>query len=322
MGSLVMVGACYLDTILTVDHYPDEDEKLRASSVRRRRGGNCPNSVEVFQQLLDSSPEHNEISLNLAAVLPARSSVGSQQIKASFGPRVNLQHCIYREAFNEPASSYIIKSQSTGSRTIVNYNELPEMTVAEFVQIADQLVRTTDDWFHFEGRIPDVTLQCMQYLRQRHPAVRISVEVEKPGRAGLQELAAGADVVFYAKGWAQANGYRSPEEFLRAQAQLTPKARYLCCTWGEEGAAIMDLADRNTPTYESTPAYTVAHGQVVDTIGAGDTFIAGMLYSLLCHPDDWDLSRKLRFANELAGRKVFQEGFTGLGDAMRHHFES
>lgn len=194
--------------------------------MRRRRGGNCPNSVEVFQQLLDSSPEHNEISLNLAAVLPARSSVGSQQIKASFGPRVNLQHCIYREAFNEPASSYIIKSQSTGSRTIVNYNELPEMTVAEFVQIADQLVRTTDDWFHFEassllvlfiphstavylltdplqGRIPDVTLQCMQYLRQRHPAVRISVEVEKPGRAGLQELAAGADVVFYAKGWAQ-----------------------------------------------------------------------------------------------------------------------
>lgn len=43
----------------------------------------------------------------------------------------------------------------------------------------------------------------MQYLRRRHSAVRVSVEVEKPGRAGLQELAAEADVVFYAKGWAQ-----------------------------------------------------------------------------------------------------------------------
>ena len=31
----------------------------------------------------------------------------------------------------------------------------------------------------------------------------ISVEVEKPGRAGLRELAAAADVVFYSKAWAQ-----------------------------------------------------------------------------------------------------------------------
>ena len=43
----------------------------------------------------------------------------------------------------------------------------------------------------------------MQHLRQHHPTVKISVEVEKPGREGLQELAALADVVFYSKSWAQ-----------------------------------------------------------------------------------------------------------------------
>lgn len=43
-----------------------------------------------------------------------------------------------------------------------------------------------------------------------------------------------------------------------------------------------------------------------------------MLYGLTCHGDDWDLSHKLRFANELAGRKVVQEGFSGLGSHMRH----
>jgi len=43
----------------------------------------------------------------------------------------------------------------------------------------------------------------MRHLRQRFPDVRISVEVEKPGRAGLEELAAEADVVFYSKSWAQ-----------------------------------------------------------------------------------------------------------------------
>jgi ketohexokinase len=34
------------------------------------------------------------------------------------------------------------------------------------------------------------------------PDAKISVEVEKPGREGLIELAAEADVVFYSKGWA------------------------------------------------------------------------------------------------------------------------
>lgn len=55
----------------------------------------------------------------------------------------------------------------------------------------------------FQGRIPDVTLLCMQHLRERHPTVKISVEVEKFGREGLEDLAALADVVFYSKSWAQ-----------------------------------------------------------------------------------------------------------------------
>lgn len=54
------------------------------------------------------------------------------------------------------------------------------------------------------------------------------------------------------------------------------------------------------------------------TIGAGDTFTSGMLYCLLYHSHDWDLLRKLSFANELAGRKVMQEGFSGLGSSMQH----
>ena len=54
------------------------------------------------------------------------------------------------------------------------------------------------------------------------------------------------------------------------------------------------------------------------TVGAGDAFIAGILYGFTCHDEDWDLCRKVRFANELAGRKVVQEGFSGLGNHMQH----
>lgn len=54
----------------------------------------------------------------------------------------------------------------------------------------------------------------------------------------------------------------------------------------------------------------------VSPIGAGDTFIAGMLYALNCKGKDWDLSKKLAFANGVAGMKVSQVGFAGLDRAL------
>ncbi|KAJ5924431.1 pfkB family kinase [Penicillium verhagenii] len=308
--SLVAVGACYVDTILSTSRYPGEDEKLRASKIVRRRGGNCPNSLEVLQQL--TAIFEQELALNLVTVLPAKSSVASQQIISALEPRVQLSHCIHRDQFQEPASCYIIKSQSTGSRTIVNHCELPDMTVEEFVGIAEKLGPQAT-WFHFEGRIPKVTLGCIQHLRRDFPSARISVELEKPGREGLHELADHADVVFYSKTWAQNLGYTSAEECLRNQAARTQNALLLCCTWGQDGADALDL---KTGEFVHVDAFTPADFHVIDPVGAGDTFNAGMLYALNCKEKEWDLSEKVRFANRLAGIKVAQEGFSGLGQAM------
>jgi len=93
----------------------------------------------------------------------------------------------------------------------------------------------------------------------------------------------------------------------------------LCCTWGDKGASIL----QNRPGAEGEWAHVHSWSpeseapQVVDTIGAGDTFIAGMLYALARHENDWSLQSKLNFANEIAGRKVYQVGFSGLGTLMR-----
>ncbi|OAR03027.1 hypothetical protein LLEC1_06859 [Akanthomyces lecanii] len=282
---IVMVGACYLDTILTVPHYPEEDTKLRASNLEIRRGGNCPNSLEVLQQLTvrqddDSGARQScpRSRLHLVACLPRQDSRATQQVVQSFGKdtTISFKHCIYREEATEAASSYIIRSKETGSRTLVNYNALDEMTVAEFEAIARDFKGEGRSWWHFEGRIPETTLECVRVLRRLLPGAKISVEVEKPGRKGLRELAAEADVVFYSKVWAEIHCpvEQQPDEII-----------------------------------------------VVDSVGAGDTFVAGMLYGLTAGGDErapWDAHRCVRFAVDLATLKVQREGFAGLGDDVLH----
>lgn len=54
-----------------------------------------------------------------------------------------------------------------------------------------------------QGRIPDTVRSCIRLLRNVLPNANISVEIEKPGREGLQQLASEVDVVFYSRSWAE-----------------------------------------------------------------------------------------------------------------------
>ena len=136
----------------SVPRYPQEDEKLRATNLIRRRGGNGPNTMEVLQQLIRPEDSEEEPSMVLFSVLPSRSSPAIQQISSAFGKHVDLVRCLYRADHLEPASCYIIRSLASGSRTIVNYHTLPEMTSAEFRAMADQLGPKAG-WYHFEVRL-------------------------------------------------------------------------------------------------------------------------------------------------------------------------
>ncbi|KAF2481004.1 Ribokinase-like protein [Neohortaea acidophila] len=371
---LVCVGACAIDTILTMPHYPEEDSKLRALSFRRRRGGNTPNTLEVLQQLIESdhgkndgqdkSNSESDAPLYLIATLPAKASADTSNASDQLQQRsrVDLSHCIYREESSEAVSSYIIASQATSSRTILNHNALEEMTFDEFVSAVDGILRTAEAtgpaakqrqtvWFHFEGRIPQTTLQCIRYLRSHgffnapsdmtvppHELV-VSVELEKPGREGLQELAYEADVVFYSKAWARGQGYTSAEDCLKQQSRHLSHMKEcepapqktLICPWGEHGATARSWKYTNPPSNNAnasqppdeklvcSPAYIVDDRAIVDSTGAGDTFIAGVLFGILCRDGrqerrngKWSLKDTLDFANGLAGRKILQDGFAGL----------
>ncbi|DBA04303.1 TPA: hypothetical protein N0F65_002065, partial [Lagenidium giganteum] len=83
---------------------------------------------------------------------------------------IDTSHCTVVKEGSMPIS-YILCSRATGSRTIVHWRNVPEMTYPDFsnqmMKIANLV--TADPrrsfWFHFEGRDMDVVARMMQFAR-------------------------------------------------------------------------------------------------------------------------------------------------------------
>ena len=86
------------------------------------------------------------------------------------------------------------------------------------------------------------------------------------------------------------------------------------CTWGAEGAGSV-LLFPGTPIVHTFPAAPLPLGQqVVDTVGAGDTFVA-VIISLLLGKEPlqlMDTVQALVEANTVCARKVTMEGLKGV----------
>jgi len=92
-----------------------------------------------------------------------------------------------------------------------------------------------------------------------------------------------------------------------AQGQEPPRACWVC-PWGKDGAFALDAAS-GEGFFE--PAQV--QPRVVDSTGAGDTFIASYIHARL---QEADTPAALRCGCAVAGRKVSQLGFNGLAAAV------
>jgi len=285
------IGSATLDIINLVESYPPEDAEVRALDQRISRGGNATNTLVVLSQLGHSCAWGGVIA----------DEPDSQRILADLAAQgIGAAACV-RHAGGKAPTSYICVSRATGSRTIVHYRDLPEFSCADFRGID----LSGWDWVHFEGREPRETRCMLAQLRHERPELPCSVEVEKP-REGIEALFGVPDLLLFSRAFARARGYHQPEDFLVEMRRLAPTP-LLVCAWGEGGAAAMDARSR---VWES-PAYPPP--RLVDTLGAGDVFNAGVIHGLLHRRP---LEQVLTGACRLAGHKCGQPGLLGLDDRL------
>jgi len=286
MTKILGIGIATLDIINNVDSYPTENTEVRASAQRFCRGGNVTNTLTILSQfdnqcfwsgvlcddydaqyILDDLKQHN----------------------------IDFQFCQTQSSGKMP-TSYILSNQQNGSRSIVHYRDLPELSFDFF----KTLNLNGFNWIHFEGRAIKETKQMLDWCKTQYPDIPISIEIEK-SRESLCDIFNLADVYLFSKVFANHRGFQHAFDFLKAMQKTSPTAD-LVCAWGDEGAyALIEKTEIHSPA--------VPPEKLVDTLGAGDTFNAGVIQARLNNLS-WDKS--LDFANRLAGKKCGQIGFEHL----------
>lgn len=293
MANIIGIGIAALDIVNTTNGYPVEDSEVRAIEQRTVRGGNTTNTLVVLSQF-----EH---ICQWGGTLG--DDAGSQLILQDLQQNAINTHNVRIIAGKHSPTSYITLNQNNGSRTIVHYRDLPEYSFEDFSAIDFEHA----DWLHFEGRNVDQVLRMINFSKSRYPGLRVSLEIEKQ-RPDIESLFTHPDFLLFSRHYARQLGYKSAEQFLFSlPGHNNSKDQFpvSICTWGEQGAFALHQGN-----IVHAPAPVISN--VVDTIGAGDTFNAGFINAVLQHQD---ITTALHHACILASKKCCQKGFAGLTES-------
>ncbi|KAF7655684.1 hypothetical protein LDENG_00052440 [Lucifuga dentata] len=302
---ILCVGLVCLDIINVVDKYPEEDTDSRCLSQRWQRGGNASNSCTVLSLL--GAPSAFMGSL---AAGPVADFILDDFKKFHIDISLLSEHaqCVL------PAS-VVISNATTGSRTILHMNSgsrtvvlsdtnLPDVSTVDFSKVDVSQYK----WIHWEGRNAEEQVKMIQQVAlynstlPQQQRTTVSVEIEKI-REPLYQLFPYGDVVFVSKDVARHFGFQSAEAAVKGLYSKVKQGAVLICAWAEKGA------DAVGPDGVIVHSDAFPPEKLVDTLGAGDTFNAGVIYTL---SSGGTLQEALTFACRIAGRKCGVHGYDGI----------
>lgn len=286
MANILAIGNAVVDHVVNMASYPSENTEARCLDMKTSLGGNSVNTLTVLSQMGHLCNWVGTYTLDNAGqfLIDEMNKLG-----------INFSQAELIKKGQTPTSSVWI-AKDTGSRTITHYRQLPELSFEHFAQVEIE----SHDWLHFEGRNSDNLLGMINLAKCFLNSQPISLEVEKE-RPNINDCFDKVNVLLFSQAFAAGRGYQDAHSFLKSMHQLAPQAK-LFCGWGADGAyAFVDGV-----LYHCAAQSDI---KVVDSLGAGDTFNAGVIDAL---SRGHSPAEALELAVRLAEKKIGQQGLTNL----------
>ena len=279
-AKIVGIGACVMDTLITVPHYPTEDTKLRALSSKPAGGGPVATGLVAAQKL----------GVPAAFIGVLSDDTGGQFLISDFAKYGMTADQITVRSGYRSFTSCIWLSQASTSRTCVfDKGNLPPLTLTD----AQKQAIADADLLMVDGNELEAAIDGAQWAH----AHGTKVLYDAGGRYdGVERLLPLADYLIPSEEFAMGfTGCADAESAAQAlYEQFRPEAVVVTC--GKRGGVL----------YNGTAVwYPIYPAEVVDSNGAGDVFHGAFAAAVV---KGFDPEKCCHFSSAVSGLKC-----TGVG---------
>ncbi len=281
MCKIIGIGACVMDTLISVPRYPDEDTKMRALSSKQAGGGPVATGLVAASKLGED--------VGYVGVLSSDSA--GQILKNDFAKYgVNTDNIEVMDGYRS-FTSVIWLSGDTASRTCVfDKGDLPPLKLSE----KQKQAILSAELLMVDGNEMDAAVEAAKLARKNG----IKVLYDCGGLYdGVERLLTETDIMIPSEEFAlKHTGAKTAEEAAKKLFE-TYSPEVVVITQGKKGGIFYD--GRNTVSYPIYPA------DVVDSNGSGDVFHGAFAAGII---KGFDLYKCCHFASAVSAIKCMGIG--------------
>jgi sulfofructose kinase len=280
---VLCTGIAVVDQIFRVASFPRPEVKTQASEFRTVNGGNAANAAVAITHLGARASFVGPLGGP-----PGTDAVGDTFLALAAKENIDCSACPRVSGVPSPISAISIDAR--GERAIVNYRD--EGLTAARPENPGALVANADA-IMADNRFPEFVRDMCLAARGR--GIPVVLDADEPRRDSNDLLTLVTHVVFSAEGLRATAGTDSLGRALLEVSKLT--GAFLAVTDGDNDVLWLDRSE-----LRQVPAFKV---DVIDTLGAGDTFHGAFALMLAQGMEE---RAAMRFAAAAAALKCTQYG--------------
>lgn len=248
MAGIVGIGACVMDTLITVPHYPKEDTKLRATASKAAGGGPVATGLVAASKLGESTAYIGLLSDDSAGAFLMRDF-------ERFG--VSTEHVEVPSGYRSFTSVICLSTESASRTCVFDKGDLPPLTLSDKQKEAIARARL----LMVDGNEMDAALEAAAYAGTHGVKVLYDCGGLYPN---VDRLLALTDIMIPSEEFALGHTGKKTAEEAAAALYERYSPEVVVITQGKRGGLLFNGSEMIR--------YPVYPAEVVDSNGSGDVF--------------------------------------------------